>query len=50
MRTNETITTPILVVACISIEIELCEQGCPPAKAIYAHREEDFTPGELYEQ
>jgi hypothetical protein len=50
MRTDEAITTPILVVACISIEMELCEQGFPPAKAMYAHREEDFTTGELYDQ
>jgi hypothetical protein len=50
MRTDETIATPFVVVPCVSMEIELHEQGCPPAKVIYARREEGFTTGELYEQ
>jgi hypothetical protein len=50
MRTDGTIATRMVVIPCISIEMELYEQGFPPANATHAHRKEDFVTGELCEQ
>jgi hypothetical protein len=50
MRTDGTIATQMVVIPCVSIEMELYEEGCPPAKAIDAHRKEDFVTVELCEQ